>query len=127
MICGAIGRYHRTVIDAIEVLGLQQGVEMPAAMSAMVLPQGTIFLCDTHVLHDPDARQIARMTIWAAEVMPRFGVVPASISITVNQGFAQKSTWSPAGGTWNSATRTSGSPGATPPISVGNVMLCDQT
>jgi malate dehydrogenase (oxaloacetate-decarboxylating)(NADP+) len=76
MICGAIGRYHRTVIDAIEVLGLQQGVEMPAAMSAMVLPQGTIFLCDTHVLHDPDARQIARMTLWAAEVMPRFGVVP---------------------------------------------------
>src|SRR5262249_26263141 len=25
MICGAIGRYHRAVIDAIEVLGLQQG------------------------------------------------------------------------------------------------------
>jgi malate dehydrogenase (oxaloacetate-decarboxylating)(NADP+) len=76
MICGAIGRYHRTVIDTIEVLGLQPGVEMPAAMSAMVLPQGTVFLCDTHVLHDPDARQIARMTMWAAEVMRRFGVVP---------------------------------------------------
>jgi malate dehydrogenase (oxaloacetate-decarboxylating)(NADP+) len=76
LICGAIGRYHRVLIDAIDVLGLKPGVEQAAALSAMVLSGGTVFLCDTHVHVDPDARQIARMTMWAAEVMRRFGIVP---------------------------------------------------
>src|SRR5262249_12921651 len=76
LICGAIGRYHRVLIDAIDVLGLKPGVEQAAALSGMVLPGGTVFLCDTHVHVDPDARQIARMTVWAAEVMRRFGIVP---------------------------------------------------
>ncbi|MBL8838241.1 MAG: NADP-dependent malic enzyme [Alphaproteobacteria bacterium] len=76
LICGGIGRYHRVLMDAIDVLGLKPGVELPAALTAMVLPRGTIFLCDTHVHADPDAHQIAAMTVWAAEVIRRFGIVP---------------------------------------------------
>ncbi len=76
LICGGIGRYHRVLMDAIDVLGLKPGVELPAALTAMVLPRGTVFLCDTHVHADPDAHQIAAMTVWAAEVVRRFGIVP---------------------------------------------------
>ncbi len=76
LICGGIGRYHRVLIDAIDVVGLKPGVELPAALTAIVLPRGTVFLCDTHVHADPDARQIAAMTVWAAEVIRRFGIVP---------------------------------------------------
>ena len=46
------------------------------ALSALILPSGTLFFCDTHVNHDPTAEQVAEMTLLAAEEVRRFGVVP---------------------------------------------------
>ena len=42
----------------------------------MILPNGTLFVCDTHVMHDPSAEQIADMTLLAAEAVQRFGITP---------------------------------------------------
>jgi malate dehydrogenase (oxaloacetate-decarboxylating)(NADP+) len=40
------------------------------------MPTRTVFICDTYVNQDPDAEQIAEMTLLAAEEMRRFGMVP---------------------------------------------------
>jgi malate dehydrogenase (oxaloacetate-decarboxylating)(NADP+) len=74
MICGLIGRWHRVLQDLIDVVGLKPGVETPAALTALIMQRGTIFVCDTHVQPDPSARDVAAMTVAAAEAMRRFGV-----------------------------------------------------
>jgi malate dehydrogenase (oxaloacetate-decarboxylating)(NADP+) len=76
MICGLIGRWHRVLQDLIDVIGLRPGVETPAAVTALIMQRGTIFVCDTHVRPDPTAREIAAMTVAAADAMRRFGVRP---------------------------------------------------
>jgi malate dehydrogenase (oxaloacetate-decarboxylating)(NADP+) len=45
-------------------------------MNALMMPGRNVFICDTYVNADPDADQIAEMTLLAAEEMKRFGVVP---------------------------------------------------
>jgi malate dehydrogenase (oxaloacetate-decarboxylating)(NADP+) len=76
MICGTIGSYHRNLRHIVDVLGLAPGVDSPAALSGMVMPKGTFFLCDTYVNQDPTAEQIAQMTIRAADAVRHFGVPP---------------------------------------------------
>ncbi len=46
------------------------------AMSGLILQSGALFICDTHVNHEPTAEQVAEMTLLAAEQVRRFGVVP---------------------------------------------------
>src|SRR5690242_3743597 len=55
MLCGAIGQYHRHLKHLVDILGLMPGVTAPAALSALVLPKGHFFLCDTYVVVDPTA------------------------------------------------------------------------
>jgi malate dehydrogenase (oxaloacetate-decarboxylating)(NADP+) len=45
-------------------------------MNALVLPNHTVFICDTYVTPDPDAEHIAEMTMLAADEVRRFGIVP---------------------------------------------------
>ena len=76
MLCGMIGKYqtHLRYID--QVIGLRPGVKNYAAMNMLMLPQRTVFICDTYVNFDPNAEQIAEMTILAAEEVSRFGITP---------------------------------------------------
>src|SRR5690606_25901130 len=52
------------------------GVHDFSAVTALVLPSGTFFLCDTHVHPDPSAEDLAEMTLLAAECLRRFGIKP---------------------------------------------------
>jgi malate dehydrogenase (oxaloacetate-decarboxylating)(NADP+) len=76
MLCGTFGTHalHLHYVD--QVIGLAPGVHHYAAMNALVLPDRTVFICDTYVTPDPDAEHIAEMTLLAAEEMRRFGIVP---------------------------------------------------
>ncbi|HEV7371836.1 NADP-dependent malic enzyme [Arenibaculum sp.] len=76
VVCGTIGRYTAHLDDVLDVLELKPGVRMPAALSALILPKGTYFLCDTYVSPDPGPDEIAEMTLQAAEEVRRFGIVP---------------------------------------------------
>jgi malate dehydrogenase (oxaloacetate-decarboxylating)(NADP+) len=76
MLCGAIGQYHRHLRHVLDILGLEPGVSAPAALSALILPKGAFFLCDTYVVEDPSAAQIAEMTLRAANAVRHFGVEP---------------------------------------------------
>ncbi|MEY3719899.1 MAG: NADP-dependent malic enzyme [Pseudomonadota bacterium] len=76
MICGTYGNtdLHLHYIDMI--LGKRAGVNTYAAMNALVLHDRQIVLVDTHVNENPNAEQIAEITIMAAEEMRRFGLHP---------------------------------------------------
>ena len=76
MLCGTFGTHalHLKYID--EVIGLRPGVKHYAAMNALMLPDRTVFICDTYVTPDPDPEHIAEMTLLAVEEMRRFGFHP---------------------------------------------------
>ena len=76
MLCGTFGTHalHLHYID--QVTGLLPGIRHYAAMNGLVMPNRTLFICDTYVTPDPDAEHIAEMTLLAAEEVRRFGLVP---------------------------------------------------
>jgi malate dehydrogenase (oxaloacetate-decarboxylating)(NADP+) len=76
MICGTFGttQLHLSYID--QVLGKREGVNVYAAMNALILNDRQLVLVDTHVNENPDAAQLAEITILAAEEMRRFGLKP---------------------------------------------------
>ena len=76
MICGTIAEplHHLRFID--ETIGHRPGVNVYAAMNILMLPDRTLFICDTHVNLDPSAEQIAEMTLLAAAEVRRFGLIP---------------------------------------------------
>jgi malate dehydrogenase (oxaloacetate-decarboxylating)(NADP+) len=76
MLCGAVGQYQRHLRHLVDILGLSEGASAPAALSALVLPHGMYFVCDTYVVADPTAEQVADMTIWAAKAIRHFGIEP---------------------------------------------------
>ena len=76
MLCGAVGAYERHLRHVIDIIGLRDGASHLAALSAVVTPKGTYFLCDTFVVQDPTAEQLAEMTVRAAEVVRFFGIEP---------------------------------------------------
>jgi len=76
MICGTWGTtdLHLRYID--QVIGKRPGVKTYAAMNGLLLPGRQVFLVDTHVNYDPNAEQLAEITVLAAEEMLRFGLKP---------------------------------------------------
>lgn len=76
MICGTVGSYgnHLHFID--EVIGKKPGVRTYAAMNILLLADHTLALADTHVNDNPDAGQIADITLMAARRLRRFNMVP---------------------------------------------------
>ncbi len=76
MLCGTFGTHalHLHYVD--QVIGLAPGIRHYAAMNALVMPNRTVFICDTYVTPDPDAEHIAEMTMLAAEEVKRFGLAP---------------------------------------------------
>jgi malate dehydrogenase (oxaloacetate-decarboxylating)(NADP+) len=76
LICGLVGRYQKRVRYVVDILGLDEGVHAPAAVTAVINNKGTFFFLDTHVQIDPDAELIAESTLLAAERLRWFGIEP---------------------------------------------------
>jgi len=76
MICGTIGRYRRHLDHVLDIIGKADGVMDVSALSTLILPNGTFFLCDTHVTHDPCVEELVEMTLLSAEAVRRFGEKP---------------------------------------------------
>ncbi|NYT38492.1 NADP-dependent malic enzyme [Allopusillimonas soli] len=76
MVCGTVGTYanHLQFID--EVIGKAPGTCTYAAMNILLLAERTIALADTHVNEQPDARQLAEITLAAAAEMQRLNMEP---------------------------------------------------
>jgi malate dehydrogenase (oxaloacetate-decarboxylating)(NADP+) len=82
MLCGILGQYSRHLRYIDRVLGKRAGVNHYSAMNALLLPKGTVFICDTYVTFDPSAEQIAESTVLAAEEIRRFGITPKAAMLS---------------------------------------------
>jgi malate dehydrogenase (oxaloacetate-decarboxylating)(NADP+) len=76
MLAGVVGQFRTKLQHVLDVIGLAPGVHVPGSMSALTSDENTIFVCDTHVNADPDARQVAEITLMAAERLRIFGLRP---------------------------------------------------
>jgi len=76
MLCGTFGTHalHRRYVD--QVIGRRPGVNVYAAMNAVLLPARTIFIADTYVNPDPSAEQVAEIALLCADEIRRFGITP---------------------------------------------------
>ncbi|MBP6020620.1 MAG: NADP-dependent malic enzyme [Burkholderiaceae bacterium] len=76
MVCGTVGSYgnHLRFID--EVIGKQPGTKTYAAMNILLLEQRTVALADTHVNDNPNAAELAEITLAAAAEMRRLNMIP---------------------------------------------------
>lgn len=86
MICGVVGQYIRHLRHLKQIIGLQKGVETPAALVGLIMSKGNLFITDTHVNPDPSACQLAETALLAAEEMKKFGLEP-NIALTSHSNF----------------------------------------
>ncbi|WP_336972882.1 NADP-dependent malic enzyme [Alcaligenes sp. PF14] len=91
MICGVASNYDSQLHYVEQVIGLKKEAQTFAAMNVLMLPTQTLFVCDTHVNENPNAEQIADMTIQAAEEVRRFGVVPR-VALLSHSNFGSRQT-----------------------------------
>ena len=76
MICGTFGttQLHLKYID--QVLGKRDGACVYAGMNVLIMPERQLVMVDTHVNENPNAKELAAITVMAAEEMRRFGLSP---------------------------------------------------
>ncbi len=82
VIAGPVGTYHEHLDLVLDVIGLREGVSTPAALQLLILERATLFIADPFVNYDPDASQIAEITLLAAEQVRRFGITPRAALVS---------------------------------------------
>ena len=76
MLCGTHGDYSDHLECVSKAIGFSSGRRIFAAMNLLMLPQHTVFICDTYINADPTAQELADITILATDEMRRFGINP---------------------------------------------------
>jgi malate dehydrogenase (oxaloacetate-decarboxylating)(NADP+) len=76
MLCGTFAQPHEHLPYIRGIIGLRATASVFAALNILLLPNRTLFICDTHINLDPSAEQIADMTLLAADEVRRFGIAP---------------------------------------------------
>ncbi len=76
MICGTYGQYREHLDHVLDIIGKADGILGVSALSTLIMPAGTFFLCDTHVTYEPTAEELVEMTILSAEAIRCFGETP---------------------------------------------------
>ena len=75
-ICGGTGAWWRQIQYILPIIPRRPDVGRVYALSALIIPNGVLFICDTYMVIDPTAEQIMEMTLLAAEAVRGFGIVP---------------------------------------------------
>ncbi|HTC08526.1 MAG TPA: NADP-dependent malic enzyme [Acetobacteraceae bacterium] len=75
-ICGGTGDWWRQLRLVLPIIPRRPNVARNYALSCLILPGGSLFICDTHMVVDPTAEQITEMTLLAAAAVSGFGIVP---------------------------------------------------
>jgi malate dehydrogenase (oxaloacetate-decarboxylating)(NADP+) len=74
-LCGGLGDWLRQYKHVAPIIP-HTGASRTYSLSSLILDNGALFFCDTHLHFDPTAEQIAEMTLLAARAVKRFGLVP---------------------------------------------------
>jgi malate dehydrogenase (oxaloacetate-decarboxylating)(NADP+) len=86
MLCGTSGLYADHLRYIREVIGMREGAKTLAAMQMLILPGRQLFVADTHVNRDPNAEEVAEITLLAAEEVKQFGLKP-SVALLSHSSF----------------------------------------
>ena len=70
-ICGGSANWWRQVRYVLPIIPRRPGASRVYGLGCLILPHGTLFICDTQMVVDPTAEQIAEMTVLAAEAVER--------------------------------------------------------
>lgn len=76
MICGTVGRFDHHLQHIIEVIGPESPGRRISSMTVLILPQGPLFIADTHIEIDPTTEQIVNTTLASAARISDFGIRP---------------------------------------------------
>jgi malate dehydrogenase (oxaloacetate-decarboxylating)(NADP+) len=76
LIAGPSGLYEEQLKPIADVIGLSPQARLFAALTVLMLPKRTLFITDPYVNDDPDAEDVAAMTVLAAAEVRRFGLTP---------------------------------------------------
>ena len=75
-IVGGTGDWWHHTDDVLALIPRRKDASRAYALSGLILAAGALFICDTHMVVDPTAEQIAEMTLLAAETVHGFGLTP---------------------------------------------------
>jgi malate dehydrogenase (oxaloacetate-decarboxylating)(NADP+) len=81
-ICGGTGEWWRQIQYILPIIPRRAEVSRIYGLSCVVLPNGVLFLCDTYMVLDPTAEQIAEMTLLAAHAVRGFGITPKAALVS---------------------------------------------
>jgi malate dehydrogenase (oxaloacetate-decarboxylating)(NADP+) len=81
-ICGGTGAWWRQIEYILPIIPRRVDVSRVYGLSCVILPAGVLFLCDTYMVLDPTAEQIAEMTLLAADAVRGFGITPKAALIS---------------------------------------------
>jgi len=76
MITGLTKNYRSTLRPVLQTIGLKKGVNVVAGMYILITKKGPMFLADTTVNRDPNAEEIAEITINVAQTIRKLRVKP---------------------------------------------------
>jgi malate dehydrogenase (oxaloacetate-decarboxylating)(NADP+) len=76
LVCGTVGKYQAHLRHVADVIGRRPDAPVFATMNGLLLPNRTLFICDTYVNHDPSAGELVEIARLAADAVRRFGLVP---------------------------------------------------
>ena len=91
LVAGPADVFEKDLKHVQDVIGLAEGVRVPASLNAMVLDKGTFFFCDAYVNVNPTAEQLADVALQASEQVKRFGLEP-KVGLLSHSNFGSRST-----------------------------------
>lgn len=74
MVCGMTGRYRKHYEHIEQILNIQH--KSCASVSILLLPDGPLFIADTHLNPNPDAQTLANIGYLVVQQAVAFGVTP---------------------------------------------------
>lgn len=76
MISGLTRNYADTIKPALQIIGVDEGVNKIAGMYILITKEGPFFFADTTVNVDPSAEDLVDITLLVAKIVQRFRVKP---------------------------------------------------
>ncbi len=76
LVCGTVGKYQAHLRHVADVIGRKPDAPVYAAMNGLLLPNRTLFICDTYVNRNPSTDELVEIARLAADEVRRFGLTP---------------------------------------------------
>jgi malate dehydrogenase (oxaloacetate-decarboxylating)(NADP+) len=92
MITGYSRNYASSIKPLFEVIGMEKGVSRISATNLMLTKKGPMFLSDTTINIDPNAKQLAKITQLTSGVVKLFGMKPVVAMLSFSNFGASTST-----------------------------------